>query len=752
MNTLYTILGYGINIIAFVGVIALLFLLFKSSKRFSGKLKWRMAFMTMAVAVLSLLAQPVVTAAGSGLQSMGVLPFGGVVYASDSPATDRVMAAVVKVYYGDRVGICDGVADDVEINAVIGTIGVGGGSVKLSNGTFQMTAPASMVSGLTFYGESYLSTILEQYFTPTAATMGVILLPSGVTDVTITHLQVDGRKGLIAPPTDEWMHACIATPHSPITQVGNITTENVYVHDANRGISLYQSGWAKITDCLVDSITGAFGEGINIDHGGNSVAEASQSVWAIVRGNKVTNCVNGIFIDSTSPDGYQKGAEVYSNYVGSCTNGITVKAPFSSVHHNKLFRVTTIGIVVLSDVSVTHNEILASGADTSLRLNGSRIVAEGNRIVAYQAVGIDVGASSLCRIVKNTLLGGVDIAIAGKFSGRNNSYIENYIYNACGGIIRISGDGVQVLNNRMSRVTFATTTSALAVIGATTLSLTSVTNVIPGEYIRISLDGGGTQDTCILDVYGSQIQIFNALTAGVAAGNAVISSASISANLGINAAAPISNARMQGNVFTGYNVAYQLTTGGVLAVDQAVRRFETHCDVFNLVLAENATYVRSNEDLSAAIPITFTIDTQPDQPRTLSGAFDSHANITAYTLVIVGKNAQGQPVSSTLTQADGWSWQTANAFSHINSITMTARTGTGVGDTIDVGIRSKLGVSSPFYAIADVFKVTKNGADFPAASWVAESTYCTIDVAAVAAIVDGDVFAVWYKTNLNIAN
>ncbi len=76
----------------------------------------------------------------------------------------------------------------------------------------------------------------------------------------------------------------------------------------------------------------------------------------------------------------------------------------------------------------------------------------------------------------------------------------------------------------------------------------------------------------------------------------------------------------------------------------------TH-DLYMDVLAVSATHVRNNEDLSAGIPITFTLDAQPDVPRTLSGHFDSHVNITEYIIDIVGVNAKGITIIETKTES-----------------------------------------------------------------------------------------------------
>lgn len=177
--------------------------------------------------------------------------------------------------------------------------------------------------------------------------------------------------------------------------------------------------------------------------------------------------------------------------------------------------------------------------------------------------------------------------------------------------------------------------------------------------------------------------------------------------------------------------------------------FETHSDLFMDVLAVSATHVRSNEDLSVATPITFTIDAQPDVPRTLSGHFDSHANITAYTIAIVGVDAKGNTLTETKTEADGWDWETSNAFATITSITMSARTGTGATDTMDIGITDVLGLSNFIYGTGDVFKIKKDNANAVVAAAQVNTTYDTYDMSVIGLAATND-FTIWLKSNLNI--
>ena len=147
--------------------------------------------------------------------------------------------------------------------------------------------------------------------------------------------------------------------------------------------------------------------------------------------------------------------------------------------------------------------------------------------------------------------------------------------------------------------------------------------------------------------------------------------------------------------------------------------------------------------------IAFTLDAQPDVPRTLSGHFDAHAQITTYTIDIVGVDAKGNIVTEQKTEADGWDWETSNAFGIITSITMSGRTGTGVGDTMDIGITDVLGLSNKVYKTGDVFKIKKNNANEDVVAGDVSVIYDTYDMHTISLAATND-FTIWYKSRLNI--
>lgn len=198
-----------------------------------------------------------------------------------------------------------------------------------------------------------------------------------------------------------------------------------------------------------------------------------------------------------------------------------------------------------------------------------------------------------------------------------------------------------------------------------------------------------------------------------------------------------------------FNSCYDNDVANFRFGTSSTRFYNAYSEMFMDVLAVSTTHIRSNEDLSAGVTITFTIDAQPDVPRTLSGHFDAHANITAYTIEIEGINAKGYTITETKTEDDLWDWETDNAFATITSIKMTARTGTGAGDTMDIGITDVLGLANPILEVDAVYKIKKNNANATVATAQVDVDYDTYDMSVIG-LGGGDDFTIWYRSNLNI--
>lgn len=196
----------------------------------------------------------------------------------------------------------------------------------------------------------------------------------------------------------------------------------------------------------------------------------------------------------------------------------------------------------------------------------------------------------------------------------------------------------------------------------------------------------------------------------------------------------------------------QFRVAGLIS-DNSVKpvAYERHSDFYVDVLAADTNHIVAAEDLTAATPITCTIAAQPDVPRNVTITItDGDTSITAFDIDVLGVDAKGDAKTENFVFAGGLS-QTGNiAFATITSVTVNSITGAGVGDILDVGIGSKLGLANNIYATGEVYKVKKNNADWPAANYTVDATYDTVDVSTGGAIGGGDDFTIYYRTNLNI--
>jgi hypothetical protein len=182
-------------------------------------------------------------------------------------------------------------------------------------------------------------------------------------------------------------------------------------------------------------------------------------------------------------------------------------------------------------------------------------------------------------------------------------------------------------------------------------------------------------------------------------------------------------------------------------VDFSVKEYTV---TYENVTTANPDYLIGNEKLNSALPINFTIDNQPDVPRTITWIIHNHSDLTAFALEIAGIDSHGISQVETFTEAKGWSGETAFAFSEITSIQITKKTGSGTGDTLSVGIGSKLGIANKIFANTDILEIKKNNSDMTPKSYTINTYYDTIDVSSGGAITTGDDFTIRYRSNLDI--
>jgi hypothetical protein len=167
--------------------------------------------------------------------------------------------------------------------------------------------------------------------------------------------------------------------------------------------------------------------------------------------------------------------------------------------------------------------------------------------------------------------------------------------------------------------------------------------------------------------------------------------------------------------------------------------FEMRRDIFSSCAASATNNIITAQSLGGDINTPLTIAAQPDHPRTLYAVI-THTNLTAATIEIKGINSRGQTVIETFTFTSYWDGVTSNAFAKVTSVKIISRTGTGSGDTINVGAYTGFGLSGNLVDLGHISILKKNNAALalPAA---ASSLYGTIPFTVTA----GDTYEVVYK-------
>ena len=393
--------------------------------------------------------------------------------------------------------------------------------------------------------------------------------------------------------------------------------------------------------------------------------------------------------------------------------------------------------------SIVSGNIIKDSISPGILMDESRnTVVSNNYLVdcGTSTSAIEVRGNTLNCVVSGNVIDGCKRGIliystygSSPTGDRYNTISGNNIYNATDNGIEIEWQVAFPSGyNTISGNTIET-------IGKHGIDIKSSNNLISGNFIaEVSQTAGNTYDCIYLE--GSYAN-YNLITDNVCRRGALANKA----RYGIN----VSAATCTGNTIKNNDLVSSGTTSAFIDSGTNTQCYTVICDHFQDVQQPQDNGYVNNKSLSTGLPITMTPNSdQPDVARNVSWNFDSHAQITAFTIVIIGVDGQGRSKTVTITELDGWTGVTAVAFATFTSIQMTSRTGTGVADTMDIGQGSVFGLANPISA-GDVFKVKKNNFNWPAASYTVNTTYNTVDPSTGGGISGGDDFTIWYKVNLN---
>jgi len=688
-------------------------------------------------------------------------------------AATIVVAASNSLNKGAANYVCDGTDDQLTIQAAIDALPVGGGKVlvlegiyNLSNSVWNQNKDYVTLSGM---GGGTV-------FKPTAVVESTLTVGANPADPTITvadgSLFKENQQIMIC--TKDYV-----TDDKEPRRITNITG-NVLTLDANLALA-HGIGDAVYTAfrCIEASDRSSLiFENFRIDGNKasqyyysqcndvcNPVGGGNKIIFRIQNGVHIDNCseciVENVRVDDIAGWGGVVAAKGDHNNIISCVCDtgvnrgiIAFEDTYSSIATSSCSRngcaTTKLGHGICVEAT-TCFRVTGNHTDFSYS-DGYYIWSTGNLIVIdsntsyHDPTGINAAVAD--SVITNNSIQcwsdskaswGISSSVGGCIIANNRICLMNKFSVDEGYGIRVntggaSCDNIMIADNIIDEYLgagyFATKVGIYVKgIGATNVHVSG--NTVGGEYTVDGIEFGANANPYInMQVKDNIVDLSGATPVGI---------------LFDETGADVDNF-LSGNRVSGATTPISFT---VPSVGNGWRRYNKYSDLFQDVLAVSATHVRSNNDLSAGIPLTFTLDAQPDVPRTLSGHFDAHAQITAYTIVITGVNAKGDTITETITEVSGWDWETSNAFAMITSIIMTARTGTGAGDTMDIGITDVLGLSNIIYETGDVYKIKKNNANAVVAVAQVNVTYDTYDMAVIGLAATDD-FTLWYKSNLNI--
>jgi len=695
---------------------------------------------------------------------------------------------------------CDGTADEVQINLAIAALAAGGGKVLLLDGSYDIADEIVLPSNIEFAGQGW-STVLTY-----SGTDDTIMITADVKDNILIHsMKLDGGNLAshilnIRNVNGFEVHSLyIGNPrqaggvlYTSGIDTGEQALQHGFIHhnylDCNsRGQALYATVHAHDITFSDNVIIEPYDNGIDI--GGVSAAHPCQRIifhnnviyktqgigyGVSIRGKSLDINVSDNFIHVTTGHGigvilattpYPQDIIIDSNRISGINtgsrDGIYIQAANNAGHiaiRNNQISVAGSGrsgiyIARAFKFDITNNMILDC-PDNGIHLTDGQGTVCGNQIYSAGGHGISAGtALDNCSFNNNRI---EDPTNDGMYLELTDhcSVVGNVIDNpGSEGINLASTTNCSIVGN----VIHAAGSHGIIVTGSDNLISSNVIEACTTRGISASVSNTIISNNRVVDTAGAGIRLYNG-TGNVLVGN-------ICLDTRVGGARTQTHGIMEAGTTDDYNIIQgnNLTnnvTADLLVIGLHTIAYSNHNESFMDIQAVTANYVVTAEDISGGGDIVCTLAAQPDVPRNLTlTVTDGNASISAFTITVVGVDAKGNAVTEAWVFGGGLVQTGVVAFATVTSITITDLVGAGVGDTVDVGIGSKLGLANIIYATADVYKATRTtggagaatAGDYSGAGNITvNATYHTVDMATGAGIVAGDCYAVSYKHNLNI--
>lgn len=376
------------------------------------------------------------------------------VAAADTPAAKKALADFA----------CDGIADEVEINAAIASVGPRGGKVSLLEGTFVTAAPILLhTSHVIVEGQGKGATEIQ------AAHAGGIMEcnENDISDVGLRDLQLNpngiASHAMYLQKREIWLapnsHLIVQRVLFKGTLGADKSAVEVWwrdvVFEACEWVDLaypalftaFKSARVKVLDCSFaqsstsNTVVWLAGEE-HLMSGctffGPSMDEYQEAIRLYGTNHVVSSCLFQDWSGSPIVDGGAKGSMINGNIFNSCgpvevykSEAVITGNKFSDSQGEYALLMSAAGLVA-------NNMIINAQGETAIKIHGSRVVVARNVVVnsAHHGIVVDGGADAV--VTGNVLVG----YNASNDEGYGGMFISAVSANVYGNTLRHSGHTV----------------------------------------------------------------------------------------------------------------------------------------------------------------------------------------------------------------------------------------------------------------------------------------------------------------------
>jgi parallel beta-helix repeat protein len=429
--------------------------------------------------------------------------------------------------------VCDGVDDDVEIQAAIDALPATGGKIILLEGNFVTAANITVPANTTLEGVGFASII-----TPTGAaiTNGFELNGDNIILRDMKVILAAGAGGGGTRPNVIYATGRTSLILDTLWIVGDDSVGDDGSDARQNGIYLLTCDGADITDCFIEcnkrhgvhgnALTHSHVEGCKIfDNTGNGVLLDGVSTQNRITGSNIHGNDNGVYIDSGASNNVIAGSSINSN----AADGVIIDSALVVVSGNSIFANTERGIHLIdaSGCVLTGNQVESNGTGGTkysgiYLVSSERITITGNAIPGNGLHGLYIFRSSYCSVGSNICTGqdtGDGINITG--DATENADYNTLAGNTCQGN---AGQGIEIAggtdaNRNQIKANNTMNNTGLGIVDAGTNTIFDQVM----HSIALDLTGGATD-----------IEVFFAKCPGILAGYTILYSVATGGGAGVN--------------------------------------------------------------------------------------------------------------------------------------------------------------------------------------------------------------------------